>query len=469
MLQYLLNATAIWLTSLVMFDVFLRKESYHSYNRFYLLFTFLSGAFLPLLHWQENMPIHISTLQKPVQNVITIKQNIIATASYSSTLNLEQWLLISYFIGMLVATILLAIDVVKLATFFSIGTRSEQETWTIIETGKKHAPFSFLHTLFVCSRDQYSTDEWNMILQHEKRHTSLFHIADILLMQLARIIFWFHPLVYMYNKRLLLIHEYQADNAAIEQRQKYGRFLLEQAILQSAPSLSHSLNRSPVKKRILMLTRTSSMASKMKMLVFIPLAVVCTIFFSQNSFSQKFEKNGNTVTYRGNKFEMSLPVTDTQILVDPVTGKEVVRTTTMEPVPIKMNGIKVYNNDEVTAKPYVIDEKKSFETYLLTSLSDEFNKLSDGIYYLDVYNVVVGTNGHVVYYEYDGLSHENETTKIPVNITAAIDKKIDALINKSPVFSPGKVKSTSVIVWTNIFLRDYKIKVGNHQSSFYKK
>jgi hypothetical protein len=44
MLQYLLNATAIWLISLVLFDLFLRRESYHGYNRFYLLFTTLVGS-----------------------------------------------------------------------------------------------------------------------------------------------------------------------------------------------------------------------------------------------------------------------------------------------------------------------------------------------------------------------------------------------------------------------------------------
>ncbi len=47
MLQYLFNMTMIWLISLLLFDLFLKKESYHGYNRLFLLVTFCMGIFLP--------------------------------------------------------------------------------------------------------------------------------------------------------------------------------------------------------------------------------------------------------------------------------------------------------------------------------------------------------------------------------------------------------------------------------------
>jgi len=122
---------------------------------------------------------------------------------------------------------------------------------------------------------------------HERRHYTLLHFADLLLMQLAKIVFWFHPLAYAYNKHLLLVHEFQADKVSAQEPQQYGQFLVEQALLQTAPVLSHSFNRSPIKKRIVMLTRKSTAAARTKMLVFIPLAMVCFIFFAKDSFSQK--------------------------------------------------------------------------------------------------------------------------------------------------------------------------------------
>src|ERR1035437_535461 len=95
-----------------------------------------------------------------------------------------------------------------------------------------------------------------------------------------------------------------------------------------------------------MLTRRSSAASKIKMLVFIPLALVCIICFSKNSFSQKFDRKGNIVTYRGNTFEYyQNPKVDTQKILDPVTGKWITRIITREPIPVKMNGNKIYNSE----------------------------------------------------------------------------------------------------------------------------
>jgi len=90
-----------------------------------------------------------------------------------------------------------------------------------------------------------------------------------------------------------------------------------------------------------MLYRKSSAASRTKMLVFIPLALVCLVCFSKNTFSQHFKKNGNIVTYRGNKIELSELTLDTVTVIDPVTGKELMKVLRHDPAPIKMNGKKI--------------------------------------------------------------------------------------------------------------------------------
>src|ERR1019366_1907029 len=105
MLQYLLNVTAIWLISLVLFDVFLRRESYHNYNRFYLLFTFLLGALFTLVQWQGRA--YPAALEKSFDKVIAAKQNVIEATTPAASINWQQWLFIVYLAGVLVATVLL--------------------------------------------------------------------------------------------------------------------------------------------------------------------------------------------------------------------------------------------------------------------------------------------------------------------------------------------------------------------------
>lgn len=269
MVQYFLNVSAIWLISLVLFDLLLKRENYHGYNRFYLMFTFLLGIALPL-------PQLLSNTSAPL------------SAYIPQGTKWLQWATIIYLIGAMTMFSLLIIDIAKLIIFFRKGTRSKMDGWVIVETGKQHPPFSYLDILFVAGKDRYNSEEWEMILSHERYHSVLLHLIDMLLMQLAHIVLWFHPLIYVYHGRLLLVHEYQADNASSKQPEKYGKFLVEQSILKAAPAFSHSFNRSPIKNRILMLGKNAKPRtgiSNLKLLVIIPITIVFVAFFSKNSFS----------------------------------------------------------------------------------------------------------------------------------------------------------------------------------------
>ena len=211
----------------------------------------------------------------------------------------------------------------------------------------------------------------------------------------------------------------------------------------------------------------SSVAPKSKLLFFISMIFVCLACFPKNSFSQKFERNGDVVTYRGNKFEyLQNSIADTQIVTDPVDGHKVMKITTKDPIPTKMNGIKIYNTDEVTHKPVPVSDKMSLELYIFKGLSNELNKLPDGSYYLYISNIIIDNKGKLVYYEYDGLTSRKNKPKVPVDIKKAIDNKIDALMNKAPAFNPGSVNDHNVIVRTDIMLSMFTIVVKKHKAIF---
>ena len=150
-----------------------------------------------------------------------------------------------------------------------------------------------------------------------------------------------------------------------------------------------------------MLTRRSTTAAKTKMLVFMPLAVVCIVCFSKNSFSQKFEKNGNTVTYKGNKFELSDPKQDTMSIIDPVTGKENTVVARLAPKPVKMNGKQI--PADVDKQPYFTGSDDGLRAYVLKRLRKELDKLDDGMYELDISNIVIDETGKIVYFDFAGV------------------------------------------------------------------
>ena len=448
MLQYLLNVTAIWLLSLVLFDVFLKKENYHWYNRFYLLFTFLLGAFLPLMHWQKESEAIITqaVLQRPVQQLITTKETIVSTTMPATNFNWAQIFTAIYLIGVIIALSLLLIDIIKLSRFYNGTKRSKEGNWLVIETGKDHAPFSFLKTLFINNKMQYSSDEWNMVLLHEKRHYTLLHFADLTLMQLAGIVLWFHPLVHLYNKRLLLVHEYQADKT-FTQPQAYGKFLIEQALLSSAPTLAHSFNRSPIKKRIAMLTHRSSGIAKSKFLLLIPLLFVCVLCFSQSNSSKDPQKVGNKCVYKGNTIEFLAPKKpDSYLYTDEKTGEQTRKPITWPMPPIKLNGQKIYDHykDKDIQSTAMLFEYTSLEDCVMKNVKAELEKLDDGEYFITIGDIVVDANGTIAYFDNQGVFRTGGGMDEHNLQKKNIDSKITDLMYSSPAYIPARVNGKRV-------------------------
>ncbi len=108
-----------------------------------------------------------------------------------------------------------------------------------------------------------------------------------------------------------------------------------------------------------MLIRTSSAAARTKMLVFLPLLLVCMLCFSKNVFSQtsaslKLQKADDILHYNGNTIEFAPqepPSVDT--ITDPQTGKTRIATSTYADPPIKLNGKEIYEGllDKEVTKP----------------------------------------------------------------------------------------------------------------------
>lgn len=465
MIQYLFNATAIWLISLLVFDLLLKKDSFHSYNRVYLLLTLIAGMVLPLVTIMPQEEATATLLQLPVRTMVTARQAIVAATPATGEASSVPWVLVLYVFGMACGVVYLIVNIVKLVSHYRTGKKQQQGSWTIVETGKGHAPFSFRHILFVNSVAEYTEQEWQMICRHEEAHTQLVHVADLLLLHVARILFWFHPLVYVYNKRLLMVHEYQADTAAADDKEGYGSFLIEQALLHAAPSVAHSFHYSPIKNRLVMLSRNSGSMARGKMLLLLPLMLVFVACFAKENKSRKMVQDNYSFTYPGTKVELSEDKTDTIITTDPVTGGETVRVVHYDPIPVRVNDVTVQYIDRQPKGPVMDMMAKSadkMEDYLLDNLKPMLEKLEDGKYVFGPWNSVVNTDGRIVYYQYFGTRMQGGYDANPDTALALeIDKKTIALMETMPPLDIWKFnKETAPYVINGMFsvqIRGHKV------------
>lgn len=408
MLQYLINLSGIWLLCLVVFDLFLKRESYHGYNRLYLNISILMGLLLPLLSWKGDSIIYASEYSKTVADQASIIKDQVLTNTSGSFLEWETWLWIAYTTGAAFSLLFLLKELFTIIKMIRTGKRSKSGVWTIIETNSYTSPFSAFRYVFVDNLDNYTPEELAIILAHEKQHGHLLHFVDLLFVNIVKIVFWFNPLIYILEKRLLMVHEYQADQVIGSQPEHYGQFLIEQSMLRTAPALSHSFIRSPLKNRIMMLTKRSGKLASGKKLFIIPIMLTATICFTQlNSvFGQKVV-DGNKVTYNGNTFEKMMGETDTVMIQDPVSGEIQMLLTTREGPISKVNGNDIiyqyyYHNTQPVEITKAINNIRSGISNALSEELSQIQKIKDlqpGNFSFNIGQIVIDDKGYIIYYE----------------------------------------------------------------------
>lgn len=481
MLQYIINSSAIWLIGLIVFDLFLRNEAQHGYNRLYLLAILFAGAFIPLWSWDYDSVLYTTdTLMPVVQTTATVQQTITDVADNNVIKTSTNWPVLIYCIGVMFMLLYSIKETVALINMYRKGKKSKHGTWTIIETGKSISPFSAFRYVYISNKESYDPKELDMILMHEEQHGHLLHMIDLLLTRIGCIIFWFNPLVYIIEKRLLMVHEYQADKAVRSDTTAYGQFLIEQSVLGAAPILAHSFIRSPLKKRILMLTRTTTILAKSKQLVILPVLLISGLCFAQNTITDsKIKKDGNKYTFRGNIVEYNRvsPATDTVMVQDPSTGEMRMVIGRKAPSPVKINGEPIYNNYSIRTPGKFggdVSTQSSFsgqglKMYLLTNMQKEIKRLRNGKYQLGVQDVVIDKKGKIVFYRLEELAsvldkpvNNSRVRPLDKETLDKFAKKISTLIDKMPTNTPADIEGTPVYstkngFWTRFTVKDKKL------------
>ena len=160
-------------------------------------------------------------------------------------------------------------------------------------------------------------------------------------------------------------------------------------------------------------------------------------------------------------------VRDTMIIVDPITGDEIMKEMITDPKIEMANDKKIFYSDELSSS---VENGESLEKYLLENLSSKIKDLKnpDGDFIkINLNHIVVNENGMVIYYEYDGVDYKNKDGKItsaPIDLAA----DISTLMNKHPKLVAATANGKNVTAHSKISLSDYKITVSN-KKVFYNK
>jgi TonB family protein len=153
---------------------------------------------------------------------------------------------------------------------------------------EKGSAFSFFNKLIV---DKTLPDS-DTIINHERVHIRELHSIDIILAEISSIINWFNPIIYLYKKEIMQIHEFIADEEAakhMECKSQYAMLLFNNAMGINPNALTNNFfNNSILKRRIKMLNKTkSSKTGLWKYGLSAPLFTLMLIFSAASVAKQK--------------------------------------------------------------------------------------------------------------------------------------------------------------------------------------
>lgn len=283
MVLYLLQLTLLWSVFSLVYHFILSKKSIYVFNRFYLLLTFLGSIIIPLIPFDLLLK-KIDSFQGVSSSNVNILSEVVVDISnktnyYSFEYTDILWII--YTLGTLTFMIHFIIGLIKILKLKNKSYKKVIEGITVCKIPQENQAFSFFAMIFINENIFNDLKNNKAIWLHEKAHVKQFHSFDVLLVEVMKIIFWFHPLIYLYRKNIKMNHEYLADEEVLNETDNisdYQHKLIDH-IEQTHILLASTFNYRLTQKRIIMMTIKTKNQTKLaaKLLTFF--AVFIMIIF----------------------------------------------------------------------------------------------------------------------------------------------------------------------------------------------
>jgi len=280
----------------------LRNKIFHSYNRFYLLATIILALSVPLI----QIDIWNKTEQSKSQ-VIQLLQVVSSGDEYVQQLrpSPSQYLNATN----LMTVVYLAVSMIFLIGFIHVlwtirslvkkyQHRIVDNIW-FVNTDARGTPFSFLRYIFWNEKIDIESQAGNQIFRHEVAHVQEKHSHDKIFLNFIMILFWCNPFFWLIRKELNMIHEFIADKKAVEDSDTaaFAAMILATAYPQHRFQLTNNFFYSPIKRRILMLTKNKNpKVNYLGRVLVLPLAVLVFAAFTFKTRVHSSLYNGKQIT-----------------------------------------------------------------------------------------------------------------------------------------------------------------------------
>ncbi|MCB9253000.1 MAG: hypothetical protein H6605_11065, partial [Flavobacteriales bacterium] len=260
LLIYLVNASSGIALFYIVYWLFLRKETFHVANRWYLFVALFSAIVLPIFPIRYAVIMESSASVSAIRTITDTFKNI-PTAN-SETINSngfgwEQALFLVYITGAGIFLLRLLVQSFILIHLMIKHRIKLLDDVRVVENEKYGLPFSFFNIVFINPKF-HTQDDLPEILAHEKVHIRENHWFDLLFIELLTVIFWFNPFIWFFERSIKQNHEYLADKGVLAQGHTVARYqalLVNQLMGMQIIGITNNLNFALNANRLKMMTK----------------------------------------------------------------------------------------------------------------------------------------------------------------------------------------------------------------------
>lgn len=297
MFIFLIKFTACLAILLLFYKVILERESMHHFKRFYLLGALVVSIIIPNIVFTEYVEIaqNTATQQTQISNYVletAVEQPFVK----ESPINWEAILWSFYGIGVLGFGFRFIKHLLQIWFRIRKNPKFKNNFITRVLLVQQLPPHTFFSYIFLNKKEFETRNIPNEVMLHEETHAKQRHSIDILFIELAQVILWFNPLIYLLKSSIKLNHEFLADSAVVNtsnNHTQYQNTLLSYLSNDSfnkhqSIGIANAINYSSIKKRFtVMKTHTTKKSFVLRSFLLLPLIALMLFGFTEKRQIEK--------------------------------------------------------------------------------------------------------------------------------------------------------------------------------------
>jgi len=291
---YILKSSVGLIILYLFYKLFLSKETFHRFNRVFLLSLFFI-SWIPALCRINIQPTEIhQTLSEWEQLLLLATDSGTVSDPVRSSFTPVHLILVAYWSGVLFFFLKSVYSLIRMGLLIRRGRKEKRGAYTLVIHDKPLPAFSWMHYI-VISQNDLNGESASEIIMHESAHIRHRHSFDLLLAEICILFQWFNPAALLMKKELQHLHEYQADETVLNtgiDAKKYQLLLIKKAVGSLRfNSMANSFNHSTLKKRItMMLKEKSNPWARLKYLYILPVAAISVTLFARPEISNRLDE-----------------------------------------------------------------------------------------------------------------------------------------------------------------------------------